>query len=110
MALYMSDSREWREEKVQARDDTEEFTRFTPLDRFLHGLVIIQLPAAGDHRNAAQVLLHRLGQGRCSIASWAGQAVAAVLHRVGALITIFYFTVHVSSVLYALFIGRESAS
>ena len=40
MALYMSDSREWREEKVQAREDTEEFTRFTPLDRFLHALVI----------------------------------------------------------------------
>ena len=40
MALYMGDSKEFRQEKVQAREDKEEFTRFTPLDRFLHALVI----------------------------------------------------------------------
>jgi thiosulfate reductase cytochrome b subunit len=105
MALYMSDSREWRDEKAQARDDTEEFTRFTPLERFLHGLVIISflllvttgMPLKFYYTGWARVMLDFMG----------GQAVAAVLHRVGALITIFYFTVHVGSVLYALFIGRE---
>jgi thiosulfate reductase cytochrome b subunit len=105
MALYMSDSREWRDEKVQARDDTEEFTRFTPLDRFLHGLVIISflllvttgMPLKFYYTGWARVMLDAMG----------GQAVAAVLHRVGALITIFYFTVHVSSVIYALFVGRK---
>jgi predicted CXXCH cytochrome family protein len=105
MALYMSDSREWRDEKNQVRGDTEEFTRFTPLDRFLHGLVIISflllvttgMPLKFYYAEWAKVLLAAMG----------GQAVAAVLHRVGALITIFYFTVHVSSVLYALFKGRK---
>jgi thiosulfate reductase cytochrome b subunit len=101
----MSDSREWREEKIQAREDTEEFTRFTPLDRFLHGLVIISflmlvttgMPLKFYYTDWAKVLLGVMG----------GQAVASVLHRVGALITIFYFTVHVSSVLSGLVVGRR---
>jgi thiosulfate reductase cytochrome b subunit len=105
MALYMSDSREWREEKVQAREDTEEFTRFTPLDRFLHALVIVSflllvttgMPLKFYYTDWAKVFLDIMG----------GQAVAAVLHRIGAIITIFYFTVHVSSVLYGLFVGRR---
>jgi predicted CXXCH cytochrome family protein len=105
MALYMSDSREWREEKEQARDDTEEFTRFTPLDRFLHGLIIVSflllvttgMPLKFYYTNWAQVMLDFMG----------GQAVAAVLHRLGAIVTIFYFVVHVSSVLYGLFRGRK---
>jgi thiosulfate reductase cytochrome b subunit len=36
-----------------------------------------------------------------------GQAVAAVLHRLGALITIFYFSTHVISVIYGLIVGRQ---
>ena len=89
MALYMSDSREWREEKVQAREDTEEFTRFTPLDRFLHGLVITSflllvltgMPLKFYYTDWAKAAARCMG----------GQAVAAVLHRLGAIITIFYF-------------------
>jgi thiosulfate reductase cytochrome b subunit len=105
MALYMSDSREWREEKSQVREDTEEFTRFTPLERFLHGLIIISflllvltgMPLKFYYTGWAQVLLDVMG----------GQAVAAVLHRLGAIITIFYFTVHVSSVIGSLIKGRQ---
>jgi thiosulfate reductase cytochrome b subunit len=105
MALYMSDSREWREEKNQVREDTEQFTRFTPLDRFLHGLVILSflllvttgMPLKFYYTDWANVMLRLMG----------GQAVAAVLHRVGALITIFYFTVHVSSVISGIFVGRK---
>jgi thiosulfate reductase cytochrome b subunit len=105
MALYMSDSREWREEKVQVREDTEEFTRFTPLDRFLHGLVITSflllvltgMPLKFFYTDWAKALLGAMG----------GQAVAAVLHRLGAIITIFYMVVHVSSVITALIGGRR---
>ncbi len=104
MALYMSDSREWRAEKTQVREDTEEFTRFAPLDRFLHGLIIISflllvttgMPLKFYYTGWAQVLLDAMG----------GQAVAAVLHRLGAIITIFYFTVHVASVIWSLVKGR----
>jgi cytochrome b subunit of formate dehydrogenase len=57
-----------------------------------------------DHRNAAQVLLHRVAV-HCR--RHERQAVAAVLHRLGAIITIFYFSVHVISVIYALLAGRR---
>jgi len=105
MALYMSDSREWREEKIQAREDSELFTRFTPLDRFLHALVISSflllvitgMPLKFYYTEWASALLAAMG----------GQAVAAVLHRLGAIITIFYFSVHVISVIYALLAGRR---
>jgi thiosulfate reductase cytochrome b subunit len=104
-ALYMGDSREFREEKLQMRQDTEEFTRFTPLDRFLHGLVmtsflllvITGMPLKFFYTDWAKFLLDLMG----------GQAVAALLHRVGALITIFYFVTHVISVLWALYAGRQ---
>jgi thiosulfate reductase cytochrome b subunit len=103
MVLYMSDAREWREEKVQARKDTELFTRFSPLDRFLHGLVIVSflllvttgMPLKFFYTDWAKALLDVMG----------GQATAAVLHRLGALITIFYMLVHVVSVLYGFFSG-----
>ena len=105
MALYMSDSREWRQEKAQIREDTEEYTRFTPLERFLHALVIVSflllvttgMPLKFYYTDWAKVLLAGMG----------GQAVASILHRLGALITIFYFSVHVISVAYGLFVGRK---
>jgi thiosulfate reductase cytochrome b subunit len=104
MALYMSDSREWREEKSQVREDTEEFTRFTPLERFLHGLVIMSflllvitgMPLKFYYTDWAKAMLTGMG----------GQAVAAVLHRVGALVTIFYMVTHVSSVIWSIVTGR----
>ena len=105
MALYMSDSREWREEKTQVREDTEEFTRFTPLERFLHALIIMSflllvitgMPLKFYYAGWAQTMLTAMG----------GQAVAAVLHRVGAIITIFYMLTHISSVVWALISGRQ---
>jgi thiosulfate reductase cytochrome b subunit len=105
MALYMSDSREWRQEKSQVREDAEEYTRFTPLDRFLHALVISSflllvltgMPLKFYYTDWAKALLAAMG----------GQAVAAVLHRLGAIITIFYFSVHVISVIYGIFAGRR---
>jgi thiosulfate reductase cytochrome b subunit len=105
MVLYMSDSREWREEKTQALEDTEEFTRFAPLDRFLHGLVIFSflllvttgMPLKFYYTDWARTLLDIMG----------GQAVAAVLHRLGAIITIFYFSTHVLSVIWGVIKGRK---
>ena len=105
MALYMSDSREWRQEKTQVREDTEEFTRFTPLERFLHGLVIMSflllvitgMPLKFYYTDWAKAMLAGMG----------GQAVAAVLHRIGAIVTIFYMVTHVSSVVWSLISGRD---
>jgi thiosulfate reductase cytochrome b subunit len=105
MALYMGDSKEFREEKAQAREDKEEFTRFTPLDRFLHALVISSflllvttgMPLKFFYTDWAKALLSFMG----------GQAVASVLHRVGAIITIFYLTTHVLSVIWMFVTHRK---
>ena len=61
--LYLHDSKKFREAKVSTQDGR----------RMVHPLPAVralpalpgghQLPAAGHHRHAAQVLLHRLGQG-----------------------------------------------
>ena len=60
--LYLHDSKKFREAKIKTQVDDEWFTRFVPFERFLHFLVGHQLPPAGHHRHAAQVLLHRAGR------------------------------------------------
>ena len=54
-----------------------------------------QLPAAGHHRHAAEVLLHRLGQGDLRIIG--GPETARTLHRFGAIVTFLYFGLHLTS-------------
>lgn len=104
MALFTSDSKDFREQKKKAREDHEAFVRFRPLDRFLHGLIITSflllvvtgMPLKFFYTDWAKFFFHIMG----------GQAVAAILHRVGALITGFYFGVHVIDVLHRFFKGR----
>lgn len=96
--LYMSDSKAFRIQKSQIRADEEQYVRFRPKDRFLHGLLIISflllvitgMPLKFFDAQWAKWLFHLMG----------GQNVLAVLHRAGALIMVFCFTVHVSDVLY----------
>jgi len=91
--LYLRDPKTFREAKNKARTDDEEYVRFRPVDRFLHGLVIFSflllvvtgMPLKFFDAGWARWLFDLMG----------GQAVAAVLHRIGAFITIFYFVVHV---------------
>lgn len=105
VALFMSDSRDFREIKTKIRKDDEQFVRFRPIDRFLHGLVIVSflllvitgMPLKFYYTDWAKVILAILG----------GQEVAAVLHRVGAIVTVFYFTVHVLEVLYQFFKNKK---
>ncbi|HEY3449052.1 MAG TPA: hypothetical protein VGK67_22005 [Myxococcales bacterium] len=104
MALFTGDSKEWKEEKLKARTDPEQYVRFKPVDRFLHGLVIFSfillvltgMPLKFYYADWAKWLLGLMG----------GQQVAALAHRLGALITIFYFTVHVLTVAVGFWRGR----
>lgn len=99
MALFTGDSKDFRERKDKIRKDEEEYVRFRPLDRFLHGLVIFSflllvitgMPLKFYYTDWAKGLFNILG----------GQEVAAILHRVGAMITIFYFSVHVIEVVWS---------
>jgi len=103
MALYTGDSKDFRQTKGKIRTDEEQYIRFRPLDRFLHGLVIFSflllvvtgMPLKFFYTDWAKWLFSIMG----------GQSVAAILHRVGAMITIFYFSVHVLEVLWGFFRG-----
>lgn len=106
MALLMSDSKDFRLVKFKIRKGEEQYIRFTPLERFLHGLIIISflllvitgMPLKFFYTGWAKWMFDVMG----------GQSVAAVLHRVGAIITIFYFSVHVLTVIWKFSTHRKN--
>jgi thiosulfate reductase cytochrome b subunit len=104
-ALFTGDSREFRAHKEKARNDPEKFVRFRPLDRFLHALIIssfLLLVITG-----MPLKFYYMPWASWMLAVMGGQQVAGVIHRVGAIITVFYFSVHVLSVLVGFLAGRS---
>ncbi len=103
--LYIRDSKTFRAQKIKVQSDGEAYVRFRPVDRFLHGLVIFSflllvltgMPLKFYYTDWAKTLLNMMG----------GQAVAAVLHRAGALITIVYFSIHVMTLVAGLWNSRH---
>lgn len=90
--LYLTDSKTFREAKVHAQIDDEQFTRFRPFERFLHLMVVTSflllvvtgMPLKFYHADWAKTIFQILG----------GPDVARSLHRVGAIITFIYFGLH----------------
>jgi len=103
VVLYIGDSKAFRKQKSQIREDEEQYIRFRPVDRFLHGLVILSFLLLVITGMPLKFFDTRWAKWIFSIMG--GQNVAAMLHRVGALVTIFYFSVHVIVVLYHFFAG-----
>ncbi|MFH1811427.1 MAG: hypothetical protein ABIJ09_21985 [Pseudomonadota bacterium] len=103
--LYIRDSKTFRETKFRARADDEEFVRFRPVDRFIHALIIFSflllvltgMPLKFYYTDWARWMLDVMG----------GQAVAAVLHRVGAIVTLFYFALHISTMTTSIWRARD---
>ncbi|MHC5022511.1 MAG: formate dehydrogenase subunit gamma [Planctomycetota bacterium] len=93
--LYFTDPEKFRDLKIRAGKDDEEFVRFRPTERFLHGLVVISflllvatgMPLKFYYTNWAQQMVRFMG----------GLEVAGYLHRVGAVITFAYFAMHLTS-------------
>ncbi len=96
-ALFKGDSKEWLEQKYKIKMDTEMYIRFTPLDRFLHALVIVSFLLAVV--TGMPLKFYNAGWARFMLDVMGGQNVAAVMHRFAALITLVYFGVHILSVL-----------
>jgi len=90
--LYLHDSKSFREAKVKAINDDEQYTRFTPFERFLHLLVVSSflllvitgMPLKFYYTGWAKVIFRLLG----------GADVARSLHHFGAIITFTYFGLH----------------
>ena len=104
--LFLNDSKAFREAKVQAQADDEQFTRFTPFERFLHLmvvtsfllLVITGMPLKFYYTEWARTIFNLLG----------GADVARTLHHFGALITFAYFGLHVGELVGTLWRRRKS--
>lgn len=102
--LFLRDPRTFVHHKVKSHKVEEGYVRFQPLDRFLHGLIIFSflllvvtgMPLKFYYTDWAKWILDIMG----------GQAVAAIMHRLGAIITIFYFSVHILSMIYRSWKGR----
>jgi cytochrome b subunit of formate dehydrogenase len=95
LVLFLRDPRAFREQKVKAVRDDEQFVRFRPFERFLHAMVVssfLLLVATGIPLKFydtawAQSMVNMMG----------GLEVAGALHRVGAIITFAYFGLHMIS-------------
>ncbi|MBW2456069.1 MAG: hypothetical protein JRI68_16240 [Deltaproteobacteria bacterium] len=106
LVAYRRDPAAFREAKREARQEREGklFWRFRPVDRFCHFLVIFSflllvftgMPLKFSSSDWAQTVFHWVG----------GVSVAASLHRLGALITFFYFGLHVASLVALLWRHR----
>jgi cytochrome b subunit of formate dehydrogenase len=103
--LFLHDSKTFHEAKVQAHTDDEQYTRFTPFDRFLHLLVVTSflllvitgMPLKFYYTDWARTIFSLLG----------GPEVARTLHHFGAIITFVYFALHLGALGHTLWRGRK---
>jgi cytochrome b subunit of formate dehydrogenase len=104
--LYLHDSKAFREAKTQVHSDDEQFTRFTPFERFLHLmvvtsfllLVITGMPLKFYYTDWARTIFDLLG----------GAEVARSLHHFGALVTFAYFALHLGELVTTLWRRRAA--
>jgi len=104
--LYLNDTKTFREAKIKTEKDDVWFTRFTPFERFLHFmvvssfllLVITGMPLKFYYTDWAKVIFAIIG----------GPETARTLHRFGAVITFFYFGLHVAALIGKAWKGRRS--
>jgi cytochrome b subunit of formate dehydrogenase len=104
--LYLHDSKKFREAKIKTQVDDEWFTRFVPFERFLHFLVVTSflllvitgMPLKFYYTHWAKAIFAVIG----------GAETARTLHRFGAIVTFFYFGLHVSSLIGKAWKGRKT--
>jgi cytochrome b subunit of formate dehydrogenase len=104
-ALYFRDPERFRHTRIKAARDEEVFVRFRPFERFLHALVVISfllLVATG-----MPLKFYYTGWAKSMVAFMGGLEVAGYLHRAGAIITFFYFGLHLTSLAKAAYRNRK---
>ncbi|WCJ58862.1 cytochrome c3 family protein [Fontisphaera persica] len=104
--LYLTDSKKFREAKIQTQQGDEWFTRFVPFERFLHVLVVSSflllvitgMPLKFYYTDWARAMFHVMG----------GPDVARILHRFGAIITFLYFGLHLADLAWHAWSHRQA--
>jgi cytochrome b subunit of formate dehydrogenase len=102
--MYLADTKTFREAKFQTQVGDEWFTRFAPFERFLHFLVVTSfltlvvtgMPLKFYYTDWAKFIFSVIG----------GPETARMLHRLGALITFLYFSLHLASLVGKSWKGR----
>ena len=102
--LYRHDSKSFREAKISAQSDDEWFTRFLPLERMLHFmlvtsfllLVMTGMPLKFYYTDWAKSIFNLLG----------GAAVARTFHHFAAFILFVCFSLHVIELLNTIWARR----
>jgi cytochrome b subunit of formate dehydrogenase len=104
--LYLNDTKTFREAKVKTEEDDEWFTRFVPFERFLHFMMVssfLLLVVTG-----MPLKFYYTGWAKAIFAVIGGAETARTLHRFGAVITFFYFGLHVASLIGKAWKGRAA--
>jgi cytochrome b subunit of formate dehydrogenase len=102
--LYLHDTKSFRAAVVQTHTDDENYTRFTPFERFLHlmmvtsflALVITGMPLKFYYTDWAKLMFRLLGNAE----------VARTLHHYAAVVTFAYFGLHLGSLVRAFWRQR----
>lgn len=102
--LYLHDSKQFREAKVETQRGDEWFTRFAPFDRFLHFLVVTSflllvltgMPLKFYYTDWAKAIFALLG----------GTEVARIMHHFGAIVTFLYFGLHLIALVVSFWTKR----
>jgi len=103
--LYLNDSKTFRETKISTQTGGEWFTRFAPIERFLHFLVVTSflllvitgMPLKFYYTNWAKTMFDVIG----------GAESARALHRFGAIVTFLYFGIHLVVLIGKAWKGRH---
>lgn len=102
--IYVRDRQAFKKIKAACAKDPEHFVRFKPFDRFLHVLVMtsfLLLVATG------MPLKFYYTAWAHEVMKWIGGVEAAAqLHRLGAIITFAYFTLHIGSLFRRGYVNR----
>lgn len=101
---YIRDRKAFREAKAACARDPETYMRFKPFDRFLHVLVMtsfLLLVATG-----MPLKFYYTAWAKKVVGLIGGLEAAAQLHRLGAVITFAYFTLHIASLLRRGWVNR----
>ena len=104
--LYLHDSKKFREAKFQAQTGDEWFTRFVPFERFLHILVVssfLLLVVTG-----MPLKFYYTGWAKFIFSVIGGPETARTLHHFGAIITFFYFGLHIVSLVGKAWKGKKN--
>jgi cytochrome b subunit of formate dehydrogenase len=97
LVVYLKNPSEFREMKRHVRDEGQGklYTRFRPVDRFCHFLIIISFLILVS--TGMPLKFHEAAWAKLAFDLLGGPHVAAKLHRFGAILSLTYLVIHLSS-------------